>query len=328
MFNFKKKKEQIEAQPVQNNLAEKQSTSVQNNFTDIFKDLNKSISIVEKNSGILSTSASNISDSVSQITSANIKQSEEITDTLKVLKEFNSDMENMAVGITNVQIKVLDTNSTADEGLKNIESLDTSLSDLQTAFKSSIATVGDLVSKIESVNLITDSISQIASQTNLLALNAAIEAARAGEAGRGFSVVADEVRKLAENSKLAVSNITKILEEIKLDILSTSSNMNTGENALKYQSETLKTTKETFINIRNSIDEATTEIDSSIASLVSTSDKKNIIMSKFDDLTNISEANSSLSQEIVATVEEQSSIHTDIKLGIENLKTTLDKLNL
>lgn len=328
MFNLRKKKPQPEAKEQNASISESQASLSQMDLKEMFSKLTADIEKVEHKSNILNSSAANIAESMGQITASNIRQSGEILNTFNVLKEFSSDMEDMAIGITNVQIKVLDTNAMADDGLKNIGSLDSSLNELQTAFKNSTSTVGDLVSKIESVNLITDSISQIASQTNLLALNAAIEAARAGEAGRGFSVVADEVRKLAENSKLAVSNITKILEEIKVDILSTSSNMNAGENALVYQSETLRTTKDTFLNIKNSIDEAAMEIDNSIAALVGTSDKKNVILSKVEDLSNIAEANSSLSQEIAAAVEEQSSIHGDIKHDIENLKSTFNKLNL
>lgn len=326
MFNFKKKRTNDSIIIEENNKPASQASGVSAELASSLTSIKSDIEELIEQSDSFALSSSDIRTSVAEISAANLKQTKEISDTSNILREFNSDMENMAVGITNVQIKVLDTNSIADEGLRDIESLDSSLNELQTAFKSSTSTVSDLVSKIESVNIITDSISQIASQTNLLALNAAIEAARAGEAGRGFSVVADEVRKLAENSKLAVANITKILEEIKVDILSTSSTMSTGEGALNYQSQTLKTTKNTFINIKNSIDEAAAEIDNSISSLVSTSDKKNTIISKIEELSQIAENNSSLSHEIAATAEEQTIVHNKIIKKLAKIKNEVTNI--
>jgi hypothetical protein len=72
-----------------------------------------------------------------------------------------------------------------------------------------------MVSSIDQVGQMANSVSDIAGQTNMLALNAAIEAARAGEAGRGFAVVADAVKGLAGQSKVAAQSSISLVKNIK-----------------------------------------------------------------------------------------------------------------
>ena len=69
-----------------------------------------------------------------------------------------------------------------------------------------------LVSSVQSIGMITETITDISEQINLLALNATIEAARAGESGKGFAVVAHEIKELA---KQTASSSTKIKNQIQ-----------------------------------------------------------------------------------------------------------------
>ena len=68
--------------------------------------------------------------------------------------------------------------------------------------------------QIDQIQLLANTIGEIAAQTKLLALNASIEAARAGDAGRGFSVVADEIQTLSTASTEAVTKIQDMVKTI------------------------------------------------------------------------------------------------------------------
>ena len=101
---------------------------------------------------------------------------------------------------------------------------------------------------IDSISVMADTISSIATQTNLLALNAAIEAARAGEQGKGFSVVADEVRKLAEQSAKSVSEIQNTIQAVK-EVFNES--IETGKDILKFINEDIMQNYDDFENTGN-----------------------------------------------------------------------------
>lgn len=310
MFFKKDKPENTDSKPLE---VEKEQDTLFESYTNSEDDKpTVDINAIRNSLSSLDGASADINSSIVELSSRNAEQSEDISSASEMLKDFNNHMEDLANNIVNVQIKVFDTEKTSSEGLSAIKELDESLTELQSAFSVSNSTVTDLVEKLESVNVITDSISQIATQTNLLALNAAIEAARAGEAGRGFSVVAGEVRKLAENSKVAVQNITKILEEIKIDILNTSEAINNGNVALTAQSNSIEKSQGAFNNIKSSIDEAKEEIDSCILNLSTTSEKKNMIVNKVEAISKIAEENSALSQEIAAASETTVSVIEDI----------------
>ncbi len=62
---------------------------------------------------------------------------------------------------------------------------------------------------------ISDLIQETSKLLKLLSLNAAIKAANAGEDGQGFAIVANKVKSLAEQTSVAISDVTTVFQSIQ-----------------------------------------------------------------------------------------------------------------
>ena len=182
-------------------------------------------------------------------------------------------------------------------------------------------------SNIEEINKIVDMVKGISAQTNLLALNAAIEAARAGEYGKGFSVVADEVRKLAEMTDEATDKINIMIEQFGQDINGLLEDLQAGITNEKEDSKFARSTQGDF--------EKTSEYLNTIKKVVLKTDEKmmeqlkemNEITKNLSIIARISEETASGTQEISASIEEQTAIISEIGDNTHNLESMNKELD-
>ena len=194
----------------------------------------------------------NVKGYISISTKNMIELSSQTGDVSATIEEMSAGMEETAASTEQMNATTIELENSvasiaekAQEGLKLAKIISERAQNLKEAAIVSQKTAGEIRYNIDSdmkasidksktvgrIDMLTESILQIAAQTNLLALNAAIEASRAGEAGKGFAVVADEIRKLAEDSKSAVNEIQEIT---KLVINSVQGLTQSSQNALDF----------------------------------------------------------------------------------------------
>ncbi|NLE24853.1 MAG: hypothetical protein GX625_05835, partial [Clostridiaceae bacterium] len=166
----------------------------------------------------------------------------------------------------------------------------------------------------------------ISNQTNLLSLNASIEAARAGEAGRGFAVVADEIRKLSDSSEELVGQIATIVNTLQSSMNDMTRKLANSREELDKSNDMAKITMGSFGDIK----------DANCVECEMVLDIKRMMQELFTGVTNIVDSmeriekatseNTMASQDISATVEEETANLEEVAGRMEQLKNLTNNL--
>ncbi len=162
------------------------------------------------------------------------------------------------------------------------------------------------------IELIADTITNIAGQTNLLALNAAIEAARAGEAGRGFAVVAEEVRKLAEQTETAAQQITALIRENDESIQSTVGRMQQAKGDVESGVKLVNAAGQGFESIAEMVGNLSARIVEVSATVREVAQGSRKINESVSQIEKVSQKTAADAQGISAATEEQSASMEEI----------------
>ncbi|NVO02218.1 MAG: methyl-accepting chemotaxis protein [Bacteroidetes bacterium] len=169
---------------------------------------------------VLSTSASEILASTSQVASGVSESSTAITETTTTVEQVKQTSQVSAQKAKEVTDMASNASGISESGKKSVEETIVFISRIKDQMELIADTIVRLSEQSQSIGEIAATVNDLAEQSNLLAVNASIEAAKAGEQGKGFAVVAQEVKSLAEQSKQASGQVRIILNDVQKTISS------------------------------------------------------------------------------------------------------------
>ena len=274
-----------------------------------------------------SASADEISKTVEEVALGADEQAREAEQAVQSMIDFGTLIESEQAELNHLNQVALEVIELKEQGIDRILDL---VKKTELNEKSSVEISDVIINANASAEKISEAsamIKSIADQTNLLALNAAIEAARAGDAGRGFAVVAEEIRKLAEQSEQFTEDILVIIDDLKYKTENAVITMNSMNQVVKEQSQSVSETRNKFDGIAKSIEKTQEVIEKLNHSAHIMQKKKDLIISNIENLAAITEEYAASTQEVNATVEEQTASMNQIADASESLLALAEQMN-
>ena len=314
--------------------------SISRNIVLMFDNLRSIVRQIEQSSTMVSGNAGTLADQTRQLK----RSSDEISATM-------NDLSNAAMS------QAGDTTTSANEvakldglivrNLSDTENLRHNADEMDQVKNSGLAAIKDLIEKTarsresiaivrtamqqnneqaQKIEMTSQKINDIADQTNLLSINAAIEAARAGDAGRGFAVVAEEIRGLAEETNSLTGEIGTIIQELLQKTADATQNMESMEKIFEEQERSVGETKENFIQIEQCLGSVQSSVNTLYESGNDMTGSKEIIVQMIEGISAASQENAAGSEEVLAAVETQDSVITEITGMTQNLSAVAEEL--
>jgi methyl-accepting chemotaxis protein len=267
-----------------------------------------------------------INSAVQEIASGSSMQTEETINCVDISDKFNIEINNTISTLEQVNTATNKSTYAIDEGTSTVNKLNSA----SERNAHSIAKVADRITNLNSntknILMILDKINGITEQTNLLALNASIEAARAGEAGRGFSVVANEIRKLAEESQIASKQIKKIIDNVNSSIKDSLTLSTEAQNTFKEELKQVEITVESFNSIKSSFNDIVNAMNKTKIAMEVIDKDKDVLNQYINNISAISQKNTASTEEVTASIQNQSSSNDHMHSLSKNLSDNAEQL--
>lgn len=214
----------------------------------------------------------------------------------------------------------------SNEGTGYMGDLITKTNSTEELTRSMIGKVDKLKDSTSSIRKILEVLTTMAQQTNILSLNASIEAVRAGAAGKGFMVIADEIRKLSDQSKVSISVVQDITNDIQKEVEETVDLLLTASPLLTEQIRSVKEASTIFDSVREEMGLFIQESASSTASIRELNQSQFILSESISNVSAVAEQSSAASEEVASIATEQLKISEKLVFlsdKLENLSETL-----
>jgi methyl-accepting chemotaxis protein len=221
-----------------------------------------------------------------------------------------------------VQRQSADAGRLADEGVSRAADVESSMLVTREAAYETAEIVRELGHRSSDIDLIVQSIADIATQTNMLALNASIEAARAGESGRGFANVAEEVRVLAEDAQRAVAEIGSVIGEITQQTADSVAAMEDGIARVEDSEDTLARNRQTFTDISvaiHDLSDRSAEIGELTANIVAAAARAR---KHVGEVASLAQESSATTEQVSASTEETSAAAEEVSASAQHVADT------
>ncbi|MGE5473076.1 MAG: methyl-accepting chemotaxis protein [Ignavibacteriales bacterium] len=253
-----------------------------------------------------------IASGVNSIARGMVDNSRNIVNATKNVEQVAKSAEQVATSCKELADESKKVRTDAFNGGDSVKQVLNSVDEINSSSKEVGIVINELGKLSQEIGEIIEIITAISTQTNLLSLNAAIEAARAGEAGRGFSVVAEEIRKLAAGSSDAAKDITKLIVDVQNKTNNAVMKMQDGAKKAEEGLKKATDASEYIQGIINSIDNISKQIVEISKSANQQADISSQMNEAMMNILRITESTASSSQQMSASVEEQTSVFQEL----------------